>query len=261
MNDNVRNDEMEIDLREIFGLLISKWWIIVLTGVIFAGVFGIYNKFFVTPMYSSTTQLVVVGSTSTITSLTDLQIGSQLTSDYIEIVKSRPVVEKVIENLGLDMTYGQLMSQLSVVNQADTRILNITVTNDDPYMAKEIVDQFALVSKKRISDLMDIDEPGVLAAGVVNDNKVSPNTKKNTVLGGLIGVILCMGIIIVRFLLDDTIKSTDDIEKYLGLNTLAILPFEEAGADEAKREEMENKAYKKRKKQQQKEKKKNGGNK
>ncbi len=244
MPNDQNTEEMEIDLKEIFLLLLSKWWIILLSGLILAGVVGTYNKFFVTPMYSSTTQLVIVGSTSTITSLTDLQIGSSLTKDYIMVVKSRPVVEKVIENLKLDMSYEQLLSRVQVTNEAETRILSISITDADPYMAKQIVDQFALVSKTRIAELMDIAEPGILSAGVVNENKVSPTTAKNAAIGGLLGIVLCMGVFIVRFLLDDTIKSSEDIEKYLGLTTLAILPYEEAGVEEQKRENAENKVKK-----------------
>jgi capsular polysaccharide biosynthesis protein len=244
MPNDQNTEEMEIDLKEIFLLLLSKWWIILLSGLILAGVVGTYNQFFVTPMYSSTTQLVIVGSTSTITSLTDLQIGSSLTKDYIMVVKSRPVVEKVIENLKLDMSYEQLLSRVQVTNEAETRILSISITDADPYMAKQIVDQFALVSKTRIAELMDIAEPGILSAGVVNENKVSPTTAKNAAIGGLLGIVLCMGVFIVRFLLDDTIKSSEDIEKYLGLTTLAILPYEEAGVEEQKRENAENKVKK-----------------
>lgn len=249
MPSKTNNEEVEIDLMEIFGLLLSKWWIILVVGLIFGGIAGTYSKFFITPMYSSTTQLIVVGSTSTITSLTDLQIGSQLTQDYVLVVKSRPVVEKVIENLNLDMTYETLLACTSVSNQENTRILNITVQNADPYMAKQISDQFALVSKSRIADLMSISEPGVLSAGVVNEVPISPNVKKNAMIAALLGIVLAAGFFIVRYLLDDTIKTSEDIERYLGLTTLAVLPFEEAGVDEQKRENQYNKKRKKERKQ------------
>ncbi|MCR5202296.1 MAG: polysaccharide export protein [Lachnospiraceae bacterium] len=257
MNKDNKGNEIEIDLMEIFGLLISKIWMIILSALVFGIIALCYCKFFVTPMYSSTAQIAVRGSSTAITSLADLQIGTQLTQDYIVVVKSRPVVEKVIENLDLDMTYEQLLSKTSVINQADTRILSISVTNPDPYLAKQIVDQYALVSRTRIAELMDIAEPGIVEAGHISSHKDSPNTKKNTVIAALIGAVLCAGIIIVRFLLDDTIKSSDDIEKYLGINTLAILPVDSAMLSEQEREILEKKNYKKKRKKLKKEAKKN----
>ena len=238
------NEEIEIDLREIFQLLLSKCWIILLVGVILAAGTGLVCKFLVTPIYSSTTQLCITGSNTTLSSLADLQIGSQLTQDYIVVAQSRPVVEQVINNLDLDMTYEDLLGVTTIENPSDTRILQITVTDPDPYMAKQIVDQYATVSKKRIADLMDIAEPGVISEGYADDQKVSPTTGKNAVIAGVLGVVLASAFFIVRFLMDDTIKSSEDIEKYLGLNTLALLPFEESGVKEEEREQREKKERK-----------------
>lgn len=248
------NNTVEIDLGEIFRLLISKLWIILLTGFVFAAVTGCICKFMITPQYSSTAELAITGSSNTISSLTDLQIGTQLTQDYIVVVQSRPVVEKVIKNLNLNMTYKELLNKTSVTNPSDTRILNITVTNPDPYLAKQIVDQYALVSKTRIAQLLDIKEPGIVEAGHVASDQDSPATGKNVVIAAIIGCLLCAAVIIVRFIMDDTIKSSDDIEKYLGLTTLAVLPLEQSQLDEQDRERRENKqlekAYRRRKKTQ-----------
>lgn len=240
-----KNDEIEIDLREIFQLLLSRVWIILLVGLIFAGTTGVVCKFLMTPIYSSTTQLCITGSNTTLSSLADLQIGTQLTQDYIVVTQSRPVVEQVIKNLDLDMTYEELLGVTSVSNPADTRILEITVTDPDPYMAKQIVDQYAQVSKKRIAELMDIPEPGIIAEGYANDQKIAPTTGKNTVIAAFLGVFLAAAIIIIRYILDDTIKSSEDIEKYLGLNTLGLLPLEESGLKEEDRERREKKRRKK----------------
>lgn len=247
------NDEMEIDLREIFQLLIARIWLILLVGLVFAGATGVVCKFLVTPIYSSTAQLVITGNDTTLTSLADLQIGSQLTQDYIVITQSRPVVEEVIENLDLDMTYSQLLAVTTVSNPNDTRMIEITVTDPDPYMAKQIVDQYAEVSKKRIAEVMDIVEPNLVSEGYADGEKISPTTGKNTVIAGILGVFLTAAILIVQFLMDDTIKSSEDIEKYLGLNTLGILPLEESGLKEEDRERREKKMHKKAARKQKKE--------
>ena len=244
-----RENEMEIDIRDIVHLLISRIWLILLGGVILAGLTGVICKFVITPTYSSTTQLCIVGSNTTLTSLTDLQIGTQLTKDYIVVTQSRPVVEEVINNLGLDMTFEQLLRVTTISNPADTRILRITVTDDDPFQAKQIADQYAQVSRKRIAEIMDIAEPGIIEEGYVNEEPIAPASGRNTVIAEAVGMILMALFFIIRYILDDTIKSSEDIEKYLGLNTLALLPFEESGLDVEEQEKKENARYKRNRRQ------------
>lgn len=240
-------DEMEIDLIEIISVLLSRIWLILLVGVLFAGATGIYCKFIMTPIYTSTTQLCILSNTTNISSLSDLAIGTQLTQDYIVVTQSRPVVEQVIENLELDMTYEELLAVTSVDNPTDTRILSISVTNPDPTLAKQIVDQYAQVSRKRIAELMDINEPGIIEEGHVAEKKTKPTTTRNAMIAGILGILLASAIVIIRYMLDDTIKSSEDIERYLGLNTLGILPIEENALREEQREEMAKQAAKKRK--------------
>jgi capsular polysaccharide biosynthesis protein len=240
-----KNDEIEIDLREIFQLLLAKLGIILLVAFVFAGATGLICKFMVTPIYSSQTELCILSDTTTLSSLADLQVGTQLTQDYIVVVQSRTVVEQVIKNLNLDMTYEQLLGVTTVTNPTDTRILKISVTNPDPYLAKQIVDQYAQVSRKRIAQLMNISEPGIVDQGYVDDQKTSPKTGKNVVIAFLIGALLTSGIVIVRFIMDDTICSSSDIERYLGLNTLGVLPVEETAIREENREKNETRMRKK----------------
>ena len=164
------------------------------------------------------------------------------------MTQSRPVVEQVIENLELDMTYEELLAVTTVTNPSDTRILTISVTNPDPILAKQMVDQYAQVSRKRIAELMDINEPGIIEKGHVAEQKTSPTTTKNALIAGVLGVCLAAAIIIIRYLMDDTIKSSEDIERYLGLNTIGLLPIDESALKEEQREALAKQAAKKRKK-------------
>lgn len=249
MNTNSQ-EELEIDLREVFGVLMSRIWILILSGILFAGGTAVFCKFVMTPIYTSTTQLCILSNTTNIASLSDLAIGTQLTQDYIVVTQSRPVVEQVIENLELDMTYEELLAVTTVTNPSDTRILTISVTNPDPILAKQIVDQYAQVSRKRIAELMDINEPGIIEKGHVAEQKTSPTTTKNALIAGVLGVCLVAAIIIIRYLMDDTIKSSEDIERYLGLNTIGLLPIDESALKEEQREALAKQAAKKRKKKQ-----------
>ena len=214
----------EIDLKELFLVLWSKIWILIAAAVGGAVIAALYTILCVTPMYESTSSLYILSKTTTLTSLTDLQLGSQLTQDYMVLAKSRNVVEDVIKELELDMTYEQFLDTVTITNESNTRILNLSVKNSDPYMAKTIVDKYAEVTARKTADVMATEVPNVVDKGVVAENPVSPNTKKNIVLGGLIFFVVAAGVIIVRYLLDDSIKTADDAEKYLGLTNLGSIP-------------------------------------
>ncbi|MBE5960655.1 MAG: polysaccharide export protein [Lachnospiraceae bacterium] len=230
-------DEMEIDLRELFSVLKSKLWLMILIGLVVAAGAGVATKTLITPMYESTSKLYVVSKSADLTSLTlsDLQLGTQLTKDYMVLIKSRKVTEKVIENLGLNMSHEQLLGCMSISNPTDTRILEITVTYSDAYIAKQIVDEIASVASQQISEIMDMAEPNVVEDGVVSLNPVSPSLTKNVMIGGLLGVFLVAGIVCVMYLLDDTVKSTEDVQKYLAVTTIGVIPMEENKGRHAKK--------------------------
>ncbi len=219
-----QNNTEEIDLKELFLVLWSKIWVLIAAAVGGAVIAALYTILCVTPMYESSSSLYILSKTTTLTSLTDLQLGSQLTQDYMVLAKSRNVVEDVIKELDLDMTYEQFLDTVSISNDSNTRILTLSVKNADPYMAKTIVDKYAEVTAKKTADVMATEVPNVVDCGVVADHPVSPNTKKNIVLGGLIFFVVAAGVIIVRYLMDDSIKTADDAEKYLGLTNLGSIP-------------------------------------
>ena len=227
-------EEMEIDLLEIFYLLLSKWKLIVLSTVL-TGVCGfLISMFLITPQYESTSVLYVLSKSTSITSLADIQMGSSLTNDYVEVVTSRPVIEQVIQNLGLEgETYKTVKDRISTDNPTNTRLLKITARDSDPKIAKAIADELADVSKSFISIKMDQAAPTVTQYGYDDGEPVTPNTVKNTVLGALLGAVLAMAVVIVSFLLNDTIMTTDDIEKKLGMTVLASIPLDEVEYDGA----------------------------
>ena len=184
----------------------------------------------------SSTMLYIVNKTTTLTSLTDLQLGTQLTKDYKVLVTSRPVTGQVITNLDLNLSHEQLVKKIKVDNPTDTRILTISVEDTDPYMAKSIADEFASVASARMAEIMDSAPPNIVEEAYLPTQKTKPSITKNTMIGGLAGVFLAGAIILVLFVMNDAIKTPEDVEKYLGLNTLATIPvFEgETGAKKKK---------------------------
>lgn len=218
------DDEIEIDLREMFLALKKKIVWILLTAIVFAGASGLITKFAMTPIYSSTAQLYVV-SKGGFSQLTDLTMGTQLTQDYMVIVKTRPVLEQVINDLKLDMDYKELSEKITVENPTDTRIMQITVSDNDPELAKNITQDLAEVTSKTVAEKMDVKSPTIIENAYKAEQPDSPSLKKNVAIGAILGFILMAAAIVIQYLMNDTILKEDDIEKYLGINTLAQLPL------------------------------------
>ncbi len=217
-------DEMEIDLREVFFALKKRALIILAALVAGALIAGAYTKLLVTPMYSSTATMLVLSKDTTLTSIADLQLGTQLTNDYSVLLTSRPVLEEVIDNLGLDMGYGSLKGAITLNNPSNTRILEIAVQNSDPELARDLVNELAHTASDYIGDKMEVIPPKVIEEGEVSTSQISPNTKKNIMLGALAGAVLAAGVVVLMSVLDDSIRSEDDIENFLGMPTLASVP-------------------------------------
>lgn len=201
-----------IDLLELFYVLKKKILLILMAALIGGCVAGVYTQFFMTPVYSSMSSILVLSKETTLTSLADLQLGASLTSDYTVLIKSTPVLEQVIENLNLDTTVEELKNQISINNPTDTRILEITVQDTDAAMAKKVVDEIANVSSDYIGDKMEVVPPKVIEVGKIATVRTSPSVKKNIMLGFLLGFVACAGIIVVYAVMDDTIKTEEDRE-------------------------------------------------
>ena len=224
MYEDRNEDAIEIDVVELLFALRKKLWMIILAAMIGCLGAGIYSKVILSPVYTSTSMVYVLSKETTLTSLADLQIGSQLTKDYSVMITSRPVLEEVIEKQKLSLSYNQLKSMIRVSNPADTRILNMSVSDTDPVRAKAIVDAVAKASSDYIGDIMEMIPPKIIENGVVPDNPTSPNIKKNAALGGLALSAAVCGFITLQVIMNDTIRSEEDVSRYLGISVLAVIP-------------------------------------
>lgn len=221
--ENNKTFEEEIDLVWLAYALLRKIWLILITAVVTACLVAGYTFFKIEPTYSSTSTMLVLTKETTLTSLTDLQIGSTLTKDYSVLITSRPVLESVIENLDLKMGHKALKGRISVDNLEDTRLLFITVTMNDAKQAKAVVDELSIVASEFIGDKMEVTPPKIIEQGEIG-SKNGPSITKNAMVGFLAGAFLVCVIIVVLELLNDTIQKEDDIERYLGIPTLAVIP-------------------------------------
>ncbi len=218
------NQEVEIDLAQIFRAIGRRWYILLICALIGGALAFGYTKFFVTPQYKSTASMLVLTKETTLMSLADLQIGSQLTGDYTQLIKAPDVLNKTIDDVGLEMDYKTLSRMISINNPSSTRILELTVTDASPERAAQIVNTLADNASEYISDVMEASPPKVFSQGGIPISSSSPNTTKNVAIGVILGLILAVIIIAVRSMMDDTIRTEQDVENYLGLTVLASIP-------------------------------------
>ncbi|MFI3237493.1 MAG: Wzz/FepE/Etk N-terminal domain-containing protein [Lachnospiraceae bacterium] len=226
MNEQYASDEIEIDLKDVVITLWRKALVIVLCTFLTATIAYVTSKFLLVPQYESTSTIYILTKTTSVTSLTDFQIGEQITVDFTILAETQVVLERVIDELGLELTYEELLEKLEVTVPSDSRLLQFTVTDSDPTLATQISNSMATQVADRVAEVMVTDKPSIVQPAVVPEDPASPNTLKNTLIGALIGMFLSVGVILLIYFLDDTIKTEEDVEKYLKLNVLAALPIE-----------------------------------
>lgn len=227
-----KDDEITIDLKEIAYVLMEKLHYIVMFLLVGAVVFNMYSYFLIKPTYTSTSRLYVVSATKdSVVNFSDLSVGTNLTKDYVELLLSYPVLDKVSEKIEKDYDYKisseSLQKMISLENPEDTRILNINVTTTDPKVSKTIANALAYEAVEYIPDTMGTFKPNIAQVAREAKIKTGPSYLKYTAIGALLGTLLCMAWFIFKYLSDDTIKTKEDIEKYFGMTPLAVLPYVE----------------------------------
>lgn len=235
MNRQQTEEELEIDLRELFFVLLGKVHILILAFILGALALYLVSITFLSKKYQSSTSIYVLNrQDNNVVTYSDLQSGTQLTKDYAELVKSRSVTEKVINQLKLNTVYTdmreldsrQLAEMISVDNTTDTRIIRITVTDTNPARAQDIANAIREAASLHIEAVMDIEAVNVVDYAEMPTEAVSPNILLNTLIGAMAGAIAAVFIIILLHLSDDRIKGPDDVEKYLGTSVLGTIPLD-----------------------------------
>ncbi len=223
-------DTIDINLRELSYMLFHYLWLILMVGLLGAAAMWSFSQFVMEPVYVSSAKVYVINrqDENKIT-YSDLQTGTQLTKDYLILIKSRPVTEQVIQRLNLPMTHEELSKQIEVNIPQDTRILEISVKNRNPVLAKNIADEIAEVSAEQMVNVMELEKVNIVEQGNLPDQPAGPHVKRNTGLGGIVGMLLTALAIAIGNYLNDSINTSEDIEKYLGLTMLGTIPMEGEG--------------------------------
>lgn len=232
------DDAVEINLWEIALYLFHWLWLLAIVGLVAAAIAFSYSAFIITPMYTSTTKVYILskqGNEDSKMTYSDTQLANQLTKDFKEMIKSRTVVERVINEMNLSESYGSLAGRISVSNATDTRVVGISVKDADPKRAQMLTNAIRDVAAEHIREVMDLEAVNVVDEANLPEKPSEPSKKKYTLIGFLIGIVGCAAVLILRFYLDDSIKTSEDIEKYLGLSTLASIPVFESEEDSKKK--------------------------
>ena len=223
--ENVGSDETEIDLVELFYVFLNRIWLLVICMAIGGAAAFAWTACFVKPVYKTSAEIYVVSaSNNSVINLTDLQIGNAVKTDYMELMLSRPVLEKVIESLNLNKTVNQVRDMVSITNKTDTRILQITATSTDPQLATDVANELAAQSILMLPDIMENDPPNLVSSALYPTSPAGPSILKNTLLGAILGFVLCGAVLVIIFRSDRSFKGADDMQKYFGMMPLAVVP-------------------------------------
>ena len=231
----MNNEENEvIDLVEILYAIRQHLLKVILATVVAAIIGFAASKFLMTPQYSSSAMMIVNTRQDVTSNVTSDQINSatKLVATYI-IIKSDTVLQQVIENLELGMTYSELNSRVSVQAVDDTQVMKITVNSTSPEWAQTVCDEILAVSPDIIKEAVEAGSVKVISKASLNLNPISPNIKKNTALGAMVGLVLALGIIVLQVLLDNKINTEEDVTKYLDMTVLGVIPqYDQGGKKE-----------------------------
>lgn len=216
--------EETIDLLELFFMLMDHWKWILLVVLICGCVAGAYNHFLIKSSYRANAEIYIT-NTDTVISFQDVQLSAALTVDYEEVIRSRTVLKKVIKDQNLEMTFSELEKMITVDNPVDSHCLKIYVEAQDPESAVSIANSLVKYGTDQIYRVAGNDEPTIIDYAEADAVEVMrPSMTKHIAIGALAGAIVICGFYVIRFLLDTTLKTEEDVEKYMGCTVLASIP-------------------------------------
>lgn len=218
----------EIELKYLFQVMLKRWWIIVSFTVSALIVGTVYSFFIAKPIYQSNTSIYIgknVESQSAQIMYNDVLLNDRLVNDYRELVKSRLIAEAVIKEMNLsDITTDKLAAKLNVVSKKDTRLIVISATDTDPEFARRLTDKVAEVFQKKAVEIMKVENIQIIDKAIVPESPIKPNKKMNLAIAFLIGIMVGVGVVFIIEYFDDTIKTPDDIKKYVDLPIIGTIP-------------------------------------
>ncbi|MGA4718500.1 YveK family protein [Fictibacillus nanhaiensis] len=229
--------EETISLKDIFQTIKKRLFLIGLITIIAVAISGIISYFVLTPIYQSSTQILVNQSKNEqqVFDVNQVRTNVEMINTYSVIIKSPTILGKVAENLKLDKTTDQLNSQVTVNSEQNSQVFTITVEDPDPAMAVKIANNLADTFQKEIPEIMSIDNVSVLSKAALKENPspINPKPFLNMAIALVVGLMAGVGLAFLFEYLDNTIKNEQDIEALLGLPVLGVIPKITVGDEKA----------------------------
>lgn len=240
----IEDDAVEIDLVELFYYLRHKLIWLILVFLLGGTITGLISYYLLTPKYEATAKVYMVSaSTDSLINLSDLNLGTSLSEDYEEMLRIRPVYEKITEQLKLDYEYEDFLKLIDISTVGNTRVLKITVETEDPEESKNIANLLADHAENYLPDLMETSEPNVAEYAILPEKPSSPDILKNTIIGAFVALLLLGGSFTVRFVMDDTFKSAEDVDHVFGIMPLTVIPESDSKELKGKKRKKKNKKH------------------
>lgn len=219
---------VEIDLMELFRYLKKKIRVIAGATVICALLGLLYGTVILKPQYTASTRVYMLNRTNENNIVyADIQTSTYMLFDYKVLITGQNVTREVIRDLELNMTDAQLANCIEVSAETNTRILQIDVTYRDPQLAADIANRVRETAAEQIQEVMEVDAVKTVYEAEAPKAPVGQNVRGCVLLGAILGMLACGILYTVRFILDDTIRTEQDVERYLNLSVLAMIPESE----------------------------------
>lgn len=220
-------DEMiEIDVKELLRGLWKRAWIIVLCAVLTAAISLVYTVNFITPTYKASVTMYVNNNSEVSSGMTssDLAVALQLVNTYVNIIQSDKVLEKVVEETGLNLTAAQIRSMLSAEVVDETEMFRVSIISPNAKMSTDIVNAIASIAPDEISLIVEGSNAKVIDYAKEPTSRHAPSYTGNTVLGGIIGAVLVIAVIVIAMLADNRVKNESDLGKIYNIPVLGVIP-------------------------------------
>ncbi|MEY8462806.1 Wzz/FepE/Etk N-terminal domain-containing protein [Streptococcus merionis] len=220
------NGQLEIDMLQLMKKLWNRKFLIIFASLILGVMALVTSVFLMKPSYTSTTRIYVVNQKDQAQGIStqDLQAGDYLVKDYQEIIKSTDVMQAVVAEKGLTITPSALASKVRVSTPTGTRIISISVEDQDPIEASNLTNAVREVAAEKIKTITKVEDVTTLEEAEPSTAPSSPNIRRNVLLGILAGGFLAVAFVLISELLNDRVTRPEDVEEVLGMTLLGVVP-------------------------------------
>lgn len=241
MENQTNNNMKVVTLSDLWEIFLRRLWIILLVAGLIVSTVLISKSVTFVPKYNSVATLYILQQNQTKTDMDyeDFNLALKIVNDCTHLIKSHSVLDAAIKGLGLDISYNALYDSVKITNPTDTRILEVAVESDSPYMAKKIVDEICIIGTEKIAEAMGFEQVYFFERGILNTKPCNRTSLLVYIIIGLLSAVLVYSVFLIIYILDDKIQTDEDIRNYLELSILGDIP----NVDDTKKKKYGNKYY------------------